>query len=149
MAQKEGVYVQGRRVPITKGEFQSLCDLLDEGTFMTPCERYHKMDKKLVDIQNGGLDLMDEIRDSKCCAMKIKEPWLQRKHYVCGCHVRSKIRLFKKEENNRNGLNDQVEIRVEVEKRVERLVPKMDKKLIDIEIGGLDLIEGTSEAEIF
>ena len=34
------------------------------------------MDKKFVDIQNGGLDLFDEIRDAECCAMKIKEPRL-------------------------------------------------------------------------
>ena len=86
--------------------------------------------KKLVDIQNGGPDLIDETRDAKCCAMKIKEPWLQRKHDVCGCYVRSKIRLFKKEENNRNGFNDQVEIRVEVEKRVERLVRPLHREVL-------------------
>ena len=51
-----------------------------------------------------------------------KEPCLQRKHDVCGCLVRSKIRLFKKEENNRNGSNVQEEITVEVDVRVERLV---------------------------
>ena len=58
-------YVQGRRVPTTKGEFQSLCDLNEAGTFFARCERWHKMDKKLVDVQNGGPDLVDEIRDSK------------------------------------------------------------------------------------
>ena len=31
---KECIYVQGRRVPITKSEFQGLCDLHDEGTFI-------------------------------------------------------------------------------------------------------------------
>ena len=51
--------MQGRRVPITKGEFQSLCDLLDEGTFMTPCGLWPKMDKKLIHIQNGGPDLIE------------------------------------------------------------------------------------------
>ena len=127
---KEGVYVQGRRVPTTKGEFQSLCDLHDEGTFMAQCGPWHKMDKKLVDIQNGGLDLMDEIRDSKCCAMKIKEPWLQRKHDVCGCYVRSKIRLFKKEENNGNGSNVQEEITVEVDECVERLVRPLHREVL-------------------
>ena len=31
---QEGVQVQGKRMPITKSAFQSLCDLHDEGTFM-------------------------------------------------------------------------------------------------------------------
>ena len=88
--EQEGVCVQGRRVPTTKGEFQSLWDLNEAG------KESHKIDKKLVDIQHGGPDLIDEIRDAKCCAMKMKEPWLQRKHDVCGCYVRSKIKLFKK-----------------------------------------------------
>ena len=61
---------------MTEGEFQSLCDLHDEGTFMAQCGLWHKMDKKLVDIRNGGPDLIDEIGDAKCCAMKIKEPLL-------------------------------------------------------------------------
>ena len=102
--EQEGVYVQGSRVPITKGEFQSLCDQNDAGTFLAKCGPWHKMDKKLVDIQNGGPDLMDEIMDAKCCAMKIKEPWLQRKHDVCGCYVRSKIRLFKKKKTTEMAL---------------------------------------------
>ena len=68
--------MQGSRVQITKGEFQSLCDLNDAGTFLAKCGQWHKMDKKFVDIQNGVLDLFDEIRDAKCCAMKIKEPRL-------------------------------------------------------------------------
>ena len=122
--------MQGRRVPTTKGEFQSLCDLNEAATFFAKCGPWHKMDKKLVDIQNGGPDLMDEIMDAKCCAMKIKEPWLQRKHDVCGCHVRSKIRIFKKEENNRNRCNDLVEIRVEVDECVGRLVRPLHREVL-------------------
>ena len=63
--EKEGVYVQGMRVPITESGFQSLCDFHDEGTFMARCGLWHKMDKKLVDILNGGPDLLDEISDAK------------------------------------------------------------------------------------
>ena len=55
----------GTRVPITKSEFQSLCDLHDEGTFMAQCGRVHKMEKNLVDVQNGGPDLFDEINEAK------------------------------------------------------------------------------------
>ena len=43
---------------------------------MAQCGPWHKIDKKFVEIQNGGLDLFDEIRDAKCCAIKIKEPRL-------------------------------------------------------------------------
>ena len=35
--QKEGVDVQGRRVPITNGELERLCDFHDEGTFIAQC----------------------------------------------------------------------------------------------------------------
>ena len=52
---------EGRRVPITKSEFQLLCDLHDEGTFMAQCRLWHIMEKKLVVIQDGGPDLFDEI----------------------------------------------------------------------------------------
>ena len=62
---KEGVYVQGRRVPITKSEFQSLCDLHNEGTFMAHCGQRHKTEKKLVAIQNGGPDLCEEVSEAK------------------------------------------------------------------------------------
>ena len=59
---KDGVCVQGRRVPITKSEFQSLCDLHDEGTFMSQCGRWHNMEKMCVEIPNRGSDLFDEIK---------------------------------------------------------------------------------------
>ena len=52
--EQEGVYVQGRRVPTTKGKFQSLCDLNEAATFFAQCEQYHKMDKKLVNIISSG-----------------------------------------------------------------------------------------------
>ena len=34
-----------------KSEFQSLCDLHVEGAFMAQCGQWHKMEKKLVEIQ--------------------------------------------------------------------------------------------------
>ena len=45
---KEGVYVQGITVPITKGEFERLCDFHDEGT-----------------IQSARPDCIDEIRKER------------------------------------------------------------------------------------
>ena len=62
---EKGVYVQGMRVPITNGDFQSLCDFHDGGTFMVRCGLWPKMDKKLVHIRNGDPDLIDEISDAK------------------------------------------------------------------------------------
>ena len=47
------------------GEFQNLCDLHDEGTFIAQRGLWHKMQKKLVNIQNGGLSLLNEIREAK------------------------------------------------------------------------------------
>ena len=58
---KEGVHVQGRRVPITNSEFQSLCDVHDEGIFMTQCGLWHKMEMKLEDIQNRGPDFFADM----------------------------------------------------------------------------------------
>ena len=49
-------------MPITNREFQSLCDLQEEGNFMAQCGLWKTMGKKLVDIQNGGPDLFDEVR---------------------------------------------------------------------------------------
>ena len=46
--------MQGRRVPISQGEFQNLCDLNGEGIFTAQCGPWHKMEKKLVDIHDGG-----------------------------------------------------------------------------------------------
>ena len=45
---KEQVHVQGRRVLITEGEFERMCGLHDEGTFMAQCGLWHKMEKKRV-----------------------------------------------------------------------------------------------------
>ena len=62
--QTEGVYVQGRWVPITAREVHSFCNFHDEGTFMAQCGLWDKMDKKLVDTQNDGPDLFDEISEA-------------------------------------------------------------------------------------
>ena len=59
------VCVHGTRVPITKSEYQSLCDLHDEGTFMATFGLWHKTEKKWVNFQNGGPDLFDETCDAK------------------------------------------------------------------------------------
>ena len=64
-----------------KGEFQSLCDLHDDGTFMAQCGLWRKMENKLVDIQIWVPDLFDEISESKmlhsednrACALRGRE----------------------------------------------------------------------------
>ena len=57
--------MHGMRVLITMGEFQNLCDLHDEGTFMAQRGLWHKMQKKFVNKKNGGLSLLNEIREAK------------------------------------------------------------------------------------
>ena len=49
---QEGVHVQGRRVPTTESEFQTLFD--------SQYGLWHNMERKLVEIHNGALDLFDE-----------------------------------------------------------------------------------------
>ena len=50
---KEDIHVQGRRVLITQGEFQNLCDLNGEGIFTAQRGPWHNMEKKLVDTHDG------------------------------------------------------------------------------------------------
>ena len=63
-AKNEGVCEGRRRVPITKREFQSLCDLHDGGTFVAQCWWLHNMEEKLIDIRCGGPDPSEEICES-------------------------------------------------------------------------------------
>ena len=71
-----------------KSEFQSHCDLHDEGTFMAQCGRWDKMENMWVEIQNGGPDLFDEISEAgKCSIEKTNGPSL-------GGSVQDKIRFF-------------------------------------------------------
>ena len=87
--------MQGMRVPITKGEFQSLNDLHDEGTFMAQCGQWHKMENKLVDIQNGGLDLFDEISAAKMLHNEDKRAFALREREFAGYgNVDNMTRLF-------------------------------------------------------
>ena len=60
---KEEVSVQGRRVPITESEFQSLCDVPDEGTFMAQCELWQKWKRGWSVFRME--DLFDEMSEAK------------------------------------------------------------------------------------
>ena len=78
---KDGVCVQGRRVPITRSEFQSLCDLHDEGTFMAQSGLWNKTENKLVDIQNGAPDLFDDIGEAKMLHNEDKRAFAPREEF--------------------------------------------------------------------
>ena len=83
--------MQGRRVPITKMNF----DLHDEGTFMAQCGRWHKMEKKLVDIQNGGPDLFFGVSEAAMIHDEDKRAFALRVREFGGhCNVRSKTRFL-------------------------------------------------------
>ena len=91
---------KGGPVPSTKSEFQSLCDLYDEGTFVAQCGRWHKTKKKLVDIQNGGPDLFDGIGEAKMLHCEDKRAFPLRER-VLGRHghVQSTTRFFRRRAN--------------------------------------------------
>ena len=61
----EGPYVVGRRVPITQKEFERLCKVYDERTFMAQCGLWHRMEKKILALQNGEGKVHDEISEAK------------------------------------------------------------------------------------
>ena len=53
-----------KRVCMCKGgvcRSQRVSDVHDEGTFMTQCGLWHKMETKLVEIQNGGPDFFADM----------------------------------------------------------------------------------------
>ena len=119
--QKLGICVQGRRIPITNVEFQSLCYLHKEGTFMAQCGLWHKMDKKLVDIQNGGPDLFDELREAKLLHREDKRAHAsRRREYERYGNVKSKTTHLKGAKRESSSV--QVEICVDVDEQVEKLV---------------------------
>ena len=91
--QKEGVCVQGRRVPITKGEFERPCDVQDEGAFTTQRGLWQKMEKTLVEIQSGGPDFIDEISEVTMMHTENRRIFFaSEEHEFCGHgHVKGKI----------------------------------------------------------
>ena len=90
--------MQGRRERITWGEFQSLYDLHDEGTFMAKGGLWHKMENDLVDIQNEGLDLIDEMSEANMLYNENKRAFALREHEFGGHgNVRARsVFFFKK-----------------------------------------------------
>ena len=82
-------------------EFQSLCDLHDEGAFMAWRGRWHKMENKSTDIQNGGADLFDEISEAKILHNEDKPAFALREREFGGQgNVQSKIRFSGGEQNS-------------------------------------------------
>ena len=117
--------MQERTVPITQAEFQNLCDLHDEGIFMAHCGPWHKMEKKLVDIPNGGPDLLCEIRETKMMHSEDRRVFASRERELGGYgHVQDKIRICGGDQ--RGGSKVQVEVGVEVDAQSEKLVRNTD-----------------------
>ena len=52
--------------------------MMKEAPSWPRCGRWQKMEKKLVDIQNGGLDLCDETGEAKMPHNEDKGPFAQR-----------------------------------------------------------------------
>ena len=75
--QKEGFYVQRRRVPITDREFQSLCHLQEEGTFMAQRGLWRTMERSWwISKMEGQISLMKYV-EQECFIMKTSELSLQ------------------------------------------------------------------------
>ena len=55
----------GRRVHVTKSEFDKLSELHDEGTFAAHCGIWCPMEKKLLEVQK---------KKKLVCTMKLMEP---------------------------------------------------------------------------
>ena len=96
-------------MPITKSEFQS---------------PGHNMEKELVEMQIGGLDLFDERSDAKMLHSEDKRAFaLREREFGRLCDVQDNIRFFFQGVQNRTGGSRvQVEVSVEAEEHVERLV---------------------------
>ena len=78
--------------------------------------------KNLVDIQNGGPDLLDEVREAQMLYNEDKRAFAVRKReYEEHDKVQRKIRFFEGTHSER-GSTMPVEIFVEVDEQVERLV---------------------------
>ena len=100
--------MQGKRVPITQGEFQNLQDLHDEGIFTAQCGPWHEMEKKLVDIHYEGRRIFAS----------------REREFGGHGHVRNKIRIFGGD--HRGGSKVQVEVGIEADKQSEKLVRNTD-----------------------
>ena len=93
---KEGIHVQGRRVPVSHGEFQNLCDLNGEGIFTAQRGPWHKR---------------------RIFASRERE-------FGDHCRVRNKIRISGGDQ--RSGSKVQVEVGVDADERSEKLVRNTD-----------------------
>ena len=74
-----GVYVVGRRVPITRKASERLCEIDEEGTFMAQCGRcYHKA-RMIIALQNGENEEMLGRRRQACSLHWSGRNWRQMK----------------------------------------------------------------------
>ena len=98
---------------ITWSKFQSLCNLHDEGTFMAKCGQWLKTEKTLVEIQNGGPDLFDEISEATMLHKEDKRASaLRERVFGRHCNVQDKFKVFFEAEQNKKWTNEHVERRV-------------------------------------
>ena len=58
----EGVHVEGRKVHMTKYEFERLCGKYDEGSCKSQCGLWHRMEKQIISLQNRESEGYDETK---------------------------------------------------------------------------------------
>ena len=83
----------------------------------------NNMEKELVKMQNGGPDLFDEPGDWKMLHNEDKRAFaLRERQFGRYCDVQDNVSFFQGEQNKTGGSRVQVEVSVEVEEHIERLV---------------------------
>ena len=100
---------------------------------------WHEMEKKLVDIPNGGPVSLMSYAKQRSCTVKAGESSPQGSESFGGHgHVRNKIRIFGGDQ--RGGSKVQFEVGVEADERSEKLVRNTDVVLEDGELVLLKVI---------
>ena len=83
-------------MPITNSEFQSFCDLHEEGTFMDRCGLWHTMERSWWISKMEGRDLLDDVREAQMLHNEDKRAFAVRKReYEGHGKVQRKIRFLK------------------------------------------------------
>ena len=91
----EGLHLHGRSVPITKGEFERLFEVHDEGTCIAQCGVRHRMQKQIIASQK------EEQRSTMMCVKPTRFAKRSNGRLLQGCmlleglgNVHRKIRRF-------------------------------------------------------
>ena len=76
----KGAFVQGRRLPVSKKDFERICELYAEGAFMSKCGLWQRMEKKLVALdKRENRERQDEQSEAEILQDEDKRAIFQRR----------------------------------------------------------------------